>query len=162
MLNEQLVEERRDVDVISWDAIERLCPVEADEWLAVLGKYELTEEIFASIYWPDAEKDVLASELKHLIDGNPTVAAAQLIGTWNQLRQAFARATRVGDSHLTLGIGYQEPDDADDDDYEHDEDKVCYTVSGARQLSPAGEKFNSDITQAFGVWQKCKADLLAV
>jgi len=159
MLKEQVIEECHDADVISWDAIERLCPVEADEWLTVLGKYELPEEIFASICGPNTEKAALADELKYLIDGNSTVAAAQLIGYWNQLRQAFAQATKVGKRHLTLGIGHQEHDDADDD---RSEDKVCYTVSGARQLSPAGEKFNSDITQAFGVWQNCKEDLVAV
>jgi len=62
-----------------------------------------------------------------------------LLKKWEQLQKVFEIATKVGESHLELGIGYYSDDDGDlYDDLEHG----CYfTVDDVTQLTPAGEKF---------------------
>jgi hypothetical protein len=58
---------------------------------------------------------------------------------WEMLQKAFEIATKVGESHLELAIGYYNDDDGDRYD---DLEQGCYfTVEGVTQLTPAGEKF---------------------
>ena len=63
----------------------------------------------------------------------------KMVKAWGKLRAAFKRNTKVGKSHLELGIGHYSSDDGD----RYDEiGQGCYfTVDDVIQFTPAGEKF---------------------
>jgi hypothetical protein len=68
-----------------------------------------------------------------------------LVNAWEQLQAAFSKATKVGTSHLELGIGHYSSDEGDRYD---DLKQGCYfTVDNVIQLTPAGEKFREHLEE---------------
>jgi hypothetical protein len=160
-------------DVIEWDAIEKIVPQVAAEFLETVNKYKGDEDA-------DYLLRHLALTVQYDLDGDPSTdkepaelinalcgwhedeaddarVAKEILAAFNELRAAFATATtvsvpgaepmRVERSGLSLGIGYH---DCESHGCRGDEvDGIYWYVDGAYQLSPAGRKFQDKFQRKF-------------
>lgn len=115
--------------VIQWDAIKKLCPVQATMLEAVLEHDE-------------SDLDSLARDIQQEEDINDETNAAL-----NQLFDAFKKVTAVGEnSDLELELSYYDSDSGDR--YDDVSDGAVWMVHGMTQLSPAGEKFQNIVQES--------------
>jgi hypothetical protein len=108
---------------ITLDGLKAICPQEVEACENAFKDHGLDWNSFAlkneQGIWKEDPKDLLKQ--------------------WEALQKAFEMATKVGESHLELGIGYYNDDDGDRYD---DLEQGCYfTIENVTQLTPAGEKF---------------------
>jgi hypothetical protein len=128
--------------VIEWRTVKDLCPVEAKALQAALARPGLDDLDLASLEeafrpdgpaagaWPDGRLQMLT-----------TFVVTEVMSAW----WAFKDATAVGESGLTLGIGFCAS--GIDPECEGDSPEgVYYTVQRAYQLSPAGAVLNDQLT----------------
>lgn len=114
-------------DVISWKDLKKLCPKE-------------TRAI------PN-----LGFLCRFISDGFDIrfVDAKILKNSWENLKAAFAKATKVGKSRLTLSAGYHDQESEGD---RYDEVSGGYfAVHGLYQETPAGKKIGKKVTRKFFV-----------
>lgn len=147
-------------DVIKWNAVKELCPMEAQALQAALERYQIDEWDLAHGFGPDPDGrnlDVLTGIVAESLDcgdnatgqsGGDTDALAEkavteVTAAWKALQDAFKNATGVGDSYLTLNIDFRCPGAGGSD--EEDVEGVFYYVRDAYQLTPAGKKFEDKL-----------------
>lgn len=115
--------------VIQWDAIKKLCPVQAAMLEAVLEHDE-------------SDLDSLARDIQQQEDINDETNAAL-----DQLLDAFKKVTSVGESSaLELELSYYDSDSGDR--YDDVSEGAVWLVHGMTQLSPAGEKFQNIVEES--------------
>jgi hypothetical protein len=113
---------------ISLDGLKAICPKEVKAFETVLKQHDSNWDSFA-----------LAIDQEELDDHS------ELANAWINLQRAFAKATKVGKSHLELGIGHYSSDNGDQYD---DLEQGCYlTVDNVTQLTAAGKKFSAQLEQ---------------
>lgn len=133
-------------DVIDWKTIEKMCPTEATALVALLKKYEISSYGFSRYVEQGFNPEDLFSDIEsdEAVDREELTEvdfqqAAEVEAAWKALSEAFTKATRVGESFLTLHPCYH---NSGENGSRYDEvDGSFYAVEGAYQLSPAGEKF---------------------
>ncbi len=113
---------------ISLDGLKAICPEEVKACETVLEQSGCDWDSFA-----------LAVEQEELDDHS------EIINAWEKLQAAFSKATKVGKSHLELGIGHYASDDGDRYD---DLEQGCYfTVDNVTQFTSAGKKFHAHLEE---------------
>lgn len=118
-------------DVISEENVKKICPKEYKAFIDALEKEDKDLYDFAI-------GDQMGEETSNVLG---------LV--WNNLCVAFRQATTVGNSCFDLNIGYHDKD-SDGDRYD-EVDGYFFSVDGAYQLSPAGEKFEKIFDRKFFV-----------
>ncbi len=109
---------------ISLDGLKAICPKEVKAFETVLEQCGDDWDSFA-----------LGMEQVQFDDD---AESEEMVNAWKKLQAAFSRATKVGTSHLELGIGHYSSDDGDRYD---DLEQGCYfSVDNVTQFTPAGEK----------------------
>ena len=79
----------------------------------------------------------------------------QMDDAWEKLQAAFRKATKVGQSHLELGIGHYSSDDGDRYD---DLEQGCYfTVDNVPQFTPLAKSSRTTLRRKAG---RCSGDVL--
>lgn len=125
--------------------------------VAAFGEHKHNEGATEFFECKDCSSEFDDIQVRHeYADPDATIA-------WNALKAAFEKATTIEiwkrsstsrdvrcDEHLTLSLGYHNPDDGDCYD---DVDGGYIEVEGARTLTPAGKAFESYFTHAG--WVHC-------
>jgi hypothetical protein len=135
-------------DVIDFESVKELCPAEAAALTATLEKYGVGEQALAECFmWDEPQTDNIENDI--LDESQAKQGLAEITEAYEALQAAFIKATTVGNSHLTLGIGYHDEDSGD----RYDEvSGVYWTVAdGMYVLSPAGKKFRDKVERQFFV-----------
>jgi hypothetical protein len=146
-------------DVIEFEDVEKLCPDEVGSLTKALEKYGVAMETLAQAFrWEEPELDDLQTAVG---EGAPETldekdwdayeeqGVQEIAEAFENLKAAFAQATRVGESNLTLSIGYHNAED-DGDRYD-DVDGVFWAVGGLYQLTPSGKKIGDKVERKFFV-----------
>jgi hypothetical protein len=142
-------------DCIEWEEIKKLCPQEAGDFLATLGRYGVRLERFAQAFM--CEEIDTAYLISDCIDTPENEDSdefwdrlvADLTAAYERLQAAFAKATTVGQSHLDLKVGYHNKKEGGDC---YDEvDGVFWDIDGAYDLAAAGKKFQDLFERRFFV-----------
>ena len=114
--------------VITLDGLKAICPKEVKACETALKALDC-----------DWDKFALGMQQEQFDDLPDSTGPESMVKAWEKLQAAFKKNTKVGKSHLELGIGHYSSDDGD----RYDEiGQGCYfTVDDVTQFTPAGEKF---------------------
>ena len=120
--------------IMSLDGIQEIIPVEFKGFLDTLSKNKTDFNEFCKINNWEGEPDWSETDLNDLeiVECQSAFALAQL---------AFAKATKVGDSCLTLHAGYHSA--SDEGDCYDEVDGGFFHVGGVKTYTEAGKKFLS-------------------
>jgi hypothetical protein len=147
-------------DVIEWDAVEKIAPQAAADFLAVIDKHgqrDLLLEGLARTLQYDLCHDLsstnkpieLTSELYLDTEEDELKAAQKILAAYAKLQQDFEADTTAlpTNSKLTLYVGYH---DSEGQGCRGDElDGVYWYVDGAYELSLAGQKYQGKFERRF-------------
>ena len=130
-------------DVITWKAIQRICPRQSAMVNLALSSAGLTLGTWlAALYYED--RTLLQDEHPGLSDQR----ADELMKLFVSLNEAFEKATAVGGKGLTLCPCHASDAEADGEGAKL-VDGGFFHVEGAYDLTPAGRKFRKRFTRVF-------------
>ncbi len=118
--------------IITLDGLKAICPQEVEACEAAFKAQDCDWDAFA-----------LGMEKEQFDDLPEDTDPEAMIEAWERLQIAFKRNTKVGKSHLELGIGHYSSDDGDR--YDEMEQGCYFTADGVTQLTPAGKKFRAHL-----------------
>jgi hypothetical protein len=128
-------------DVIEWSDVVKLCPKESLDILKKLDEYNIDISDFCGLVH---ESEPIVPELV-----NPDINVNELIKLLEALEEGFKLATKVGDSYLTLHVGWHCKESNGD---RYDEvDGGFFHVNGVHTYSLAGKQLKDHIERKFYV-----------
>ena len=126
-------------DVIEWDDIKKLVPVEAAEFEKRLATAGVSMSDFC---YAESLEDWDVMEFSTEDEDAIQKAVDQIADAWEKLAESFTAATTVDGAGLELEPRYHDPDDGGRYD---GVENGFFGVEGVYQLTPAGKKYEDII-----------------